>query len=190
MGSRILETGSVLEAGSVQYLASPAILQNFAYAPITDVVKSFTHNIMITSCKDYAFGEPGAVPHIAATLRRELGDETIATCQDIRSYCAGTLSFVRTVCPETCGCALPRSGLYRNGPERGCPVADCRATPEYLQALDTIPCQDPAPAELRNMTAWAWLLEHWSTVNTGLLPHMAGHYAGVKATLFENGCTG
>jgi len=187
---KVVEADSLAAAGTVQPLNSLSILSSFGNMDTPGLVTTLVRSVMFNGCEDYAFSAPGAIPHIAATLRRELGNESIAICEDVRQHCMGLSFFVRTVCPETCGCSLPRSGLYRSGAARGCPVKDCQAAPKYAQALSEIPCEDPEPEVLQAMPAWSQMWQQWSGINSRLLPSHKEYYASGTRALLQHGCAG
>jgi len=188
--SKVIEAKSLSGAGMLTRLATPSLVQSFAKRNTADLTYEFTRGVMGRDCEDYVFGD-GSLPKVLATLRRVLGRRSLTSCDDVtREECAGPQAFVRMACPETCGCSMPRSGLYRLGPERGCPLAHCQQKPEYVQALDAWQCQDPSPEELRSMAGWKWFWEQWSEVNSIILPHKAEQVRSIRNATWEDGCPG
>lgn len=81
-----------------------------------------------------------------------IGVGTLETCMDAEKYCLGeAYSFVRAVCPQTCGCADPLSGLvqYRHG----CP-RNCFTSRERTTILRQLPCVDRSLAWLNATIGW------------------------------------
>ena len=83
-------------------------------------------------------------------------------CEDVRPYCqhdseAGTRA--RQLCPQTCGCDRPLSGLLLQLPTNGC-SRRCTKTEVYKEALRTMPCED-LPYGDPALTA---LADHWELV--------------------------
>lgn len=92
---------------------------------------------------------------------RDLRHRHGSACADFADLCQGE-SFVvlRFVCPVTCGCNSPRSGLLFSGPAAGCPHEWCRATPEYQEALnDGGGCIDMTTDAMRSSVEWQSLLD-------------------------------
>eukprot|EP00747_Dinoflagellata_sp_TGD_P117344 gnl/TRDRNA2_/TRDRNA2_172584_c1_seq1.p1 gnl/TRDRNA2_/TRDRNA2_172584_c1~~gnl/TRDRNA2_/TRDRNA2_172584_c1_seq1.p1 ORF type:complete len:346 (+),score=21.69 gnl/TRDRNA2_/TRDRNA2_172584_c1_seq1:539-1576(+) len=80
---------------------------------------------------------------------------TANSCSDLASYCQqDEYALVRLLCPVTCGCHMPRSGLFFQNVGGGCPSC-CTHVDSYLQAMDSYDCVDPTPAELQtNHPGW------------------------------------
>ena len=87
-------------------------------------------------------------------------------CPDLAPYC-GRIGLIgiraRQICPQTCGCHLPRSPLALFLPESGCPTR-CTLNVPYRQALLATPCVDVA----RNDTNFVAFLDNWYDVSEGM----------------------
>ena len=91
------------------------------------------------------------------------GKCSTATCADAAPYChfesvAGVRA--RQVCPQTCGCATPRSPLALSQPNSGCPLRCIQSTP-YREALQSLPCEDVAVDD----PAFTGFLDSWENVS-------------------------
>lgn len=136
-------------------------LEQWSSARVRDTVAALAA-IMRTRCTDYPFGSAGSLPVMSDVLRLELRDASVATCDDVRAYCGDEEQLLaRTVCPSTCGCDRPRSGLLWAGMDGGCPTTLCGDMQAYSQALEQLPCEDESQANMRQSSAWAWLWKQW-----------------------------
>merc|ERR1719215_1574188 len=62
------------------------------------------------------------------------------TCADFVAKCGSLRSgeIVRLLCPRSCNCGMPRSGLYTDGPTFGCARTVCRNSEEAQAALSSL----------------------------------------------------
>ena len=68
----------------------------------------------------------------------------------------------RQLCPETCGCDVPRSSLVLSSPTSGC--GQCDAVSQTYQAeMDALPCEDVAPDDAQ----WNAFLDAFEAVAEG-----------------------
>jgi len=187
---QVISAGGIFKSGTVQGLSTVGAVESFWKEDTSSLVYALTSAVLNNGCEDYSFGMEGALGQFAATLRRVTGNLSLSSCEDVRPYCTGMAFMVRIVCPETCGCSMPRSGLWRDGPERGCPRAECQSSPKYRLALAQLPCEDPDPATLRNSTSWNAFWEQWSMYSIEILPSKREYYSSVKALFLSDGCGG
>mmetsp|Transcript_10687 Transcript_10687/g.33830 ORF Transcript_10687/g.33830 Transcript_10687/m.33830 type:complete len:669 (+) Transcript_10687:123-2129(+) len=75
-------------------------------------------------------------------------------CADYVAFCDIQAGLVRYLCPISCGCADPRSGLLMNKPKKGCPK---KCQEELTQALANASCVD---GNVSNTVAWT---RYWKT---------------------------
>lgn len=167
MGSHVVQ--EVVESGSlaksVKYLLLPDNfeLQEWSSLPIHSLMSRLTDNVPDV-CVDHndAFGGQGdrVWLQFADAVGRNFGG--VSACQDVRQYCDSKHHYVvRALCPSTCGCALPRSGLLHRGPESGCPYRACLETDEHQAAFNELPCRDEAKQVLAEMDKWSWLCDQF-----------------------------
>ena len=96
----------------------------------------------------------------------EAGQCTELQCRHAQPYCnqssiAGLRS--RQICPQTCGCNVPRGSLALSLPEDGCPERCITALP-YKTALQALPCEDTTlsdPAFVAFLDEWQYVSTHW-----------------------------
>jgi hypothetical protein len=94
---------------------------------------------------DYAcmdrFGSAGEFLDGTARL---LFNASATTCADLAPFCEGGTSgaLIRFLCPTTCGCVLPTSGLISRTEDMGCPVAFCKANVQYFSFIHEETCED------------------------------------------------
>lgn len=94
------------------------------------------------------------------------GDLSISNCSGVAPYCLQTgIPLVRMLCPQTCGCSSPTSGLMRPranpnswAGEDGCPVA-CYRSLAWNASMGALPCVDTSAKQLRAGRGWAGLIE-------------------------------
>merc|ERR1712046_143753 len=85
------------------------------------------------------------------------------SCLDFKEYCyAGGNTLLRWACPATCGCSMPRGGLFFNGPYSGCDREICLNNRRVKTALAAIPCEYPAPADLWEMESYHQFLDSYT----------------------------
>jgi len=110
-------------------------------------------------------------------------------CSDMQHACGNPDNrFLRNLCPGTCGCNQPDSGLLLNGPAEGCPREACQRSQTYEDALAQIPCHDPSPAKLRQMKAWIRFSEEYFAKNMGEFPAWGHIVRSDKSDLLRYGC--
>merc|ERR1719215_2177456 len=84
------------------------------------------------------------------------------TCEELRPLCEGNLyREFRTVCPVTCGCSDPTSGILMTGTNGGCPMA-CQDEEVYATALAETACEDLTPAAAANDSRWQQWAKEWT----------------------------
>lgn len=87
-------------------------------------------------------------------------------CTNIKSFCQSdsiTGTRARQLCPQTCGCAEPRSSLVLFTPSSGC-ATQCTQTPEFRAAVASTPCIDVAFDDepfLEFLDQWADIAQSW-----------------------------
>jgi len=93
-------------------------------------------------------------PFLRTALEYQTGEAHITNCSDLASKCDdATAHLLRLLCPSTCGCDHPLSGLYRDGISSGCSIGKCRTKQSYKAALN-ISCADMNKATLDANPAW------------------------------------
>lgn len=138
-------------------------------------------------CRDKSLESP-ANAAIAATLQMQLGSTWPLRCADVASRCQEPgLLLLRFACPEICGCREPRSGLFANGADQGCPRIACVVDSVYRAELDALHCQDPGVEELRATEAWVELAGNLTLALGG--SHRA-KAEEVSRAFLELGCEG
>jgi hypothetical protein len=89
-----------------------------------------------------------------------------ATCADMQHHCAEPeQALLRLLCPITCGCADPRSGLFYRVESEGCPTDLCLLTPTYHAIADSLECRDMTLAELNAYQHWSDFFTHGLNFN-------------------------
>lgn len=108
-------------------------------------------------CFDTTFDTPDP---FVSTARALYGTSLASSCSNLEPLCDGgpNVSFVRMLCPETCGCFDVRSGLVARREASGCPMTSCRTRPDRLDQLASIPCSD------ENATSYAGWKRYFSTL--------------------------
>lgn len=158
------------------------------------------------TCADYALSAKGSQTFFKPTIEYQTGHSNIENCsQFTMDDCAkADLPLLRLLCPVTCGCSNPMSGLYRDGKKSGCPVEKCQsAGTAYAQKLSiaTRPlCADMSKAELDSTPGWKRFWDElrifrpqaaWKSVTDKFLAQgcsaLANITAGQKATLCNKG---
>lgn len=110
----------------------------------------------VTTCLDVDI-----LPEVITVLYR-LPDGL--TCADVAQHCfSARASFLRSVCPLTCGCAHPQSGLTLTESLFGCPTDACRGTESYRVAFQEIACETPNVEALQANANWTSNLENLRT---------------------------
>jgi hypothetical protein len=127
--------------------------------------------------------------HFREQIRAVTGVSTGISCVDFQRNCTNqAMRELRILCPETCGCANPRSGLLYEGPAEGCPRAICRSSQKYMSALATLECRDLTPFELRLMPAWRSFFNQWIEWGSTLLPGQDASWGPVGQAFIDHGC--
>jgi hypothetical protein len=125
-----------------------------------------------------------------ATLWHLTGTDNVLSCADLSSYCTDFAhKLVRFICPVTCGCANPISGLYLNGEMNGCPRKVCLLTKDFENAMNTLPCADPTPAQLMQMPAWTSFWHQYEKFQSSTMPDEARTFHNISATMMARGCS-
>jgi len=95
--------------------------------------------------------------HMIPMLRKVLSvkvREDVMECSDVREHCDDPVMVeVRSICPITCGCGQPTSGLFLAQSNFGCPWA-CRDSHVAERTLESLPCADISPDTLLDSLAW------------------------------------
>jgi len=113
----------------------------------------FYGNIFMRTCDDFPLSERDSM--FQETLEYQTGIANVSSCSVAASHCGQTdMPLLRMLCPVTCGCRDPLSGLYRDGPSAGCPVGKCRQSKAYKAVLDSLPCADMEAASLAADPRW------------------------------------
>lgn len=105
----------------------------------------------------------------------------IKTCTESMSLCYGLEQddigrFMRTMCPETCGCSNPQSQLPIVSAIYGCPETTCKESATWLAARQEAYCLDMNVSQLRaskNWTRWVQHVNETESVWLQLGPAMA-----------------
>jgi len=146
-----------------------------------------TKEVIGKPCSDYDPTAPWAVPAIRSALQSSL---RVDNCTALAEHCSGDVRLLRTLCPETCGCKQPQSGLYANGGNEGCPRAGCLSTPEYRDLLASIPCRDYTLPELVQNVGWATFIRQFVSIRKQLDRKRADNIERAGASLLAKGCPG
>merc|ERR1711963_751582 len=96
-------------------------------------------------------------PFLVTTLRRLVDDETLPNCKATFPHCDDKV-LARFMCPETCGCTVPQSGLWQNSEGGGCDPTCLHASLKW----DVLPCDDVAQNELQESDEWQRVVKHAS----------------------------
>jgi len=117
-------------------------------------------SVYMKTCDDFPFSDSSAflrpTSFFKATLEHLTGIAHVANCSSAASFCwRDDMQLLRLLCPVTCGCRNPVSGLYFDGELWGCPVDKCRQSSHYKGVLDSLPCADTDAATLAADPAWA-----------------------------------
>lgn len=117
---------------------------------------------LIQPCKDSDFGDQSS-PLIDRLLDWFPGSES---CKDVEDLCGHLQTpMLRLLCPRTCGCDSPRSGLLRH---MGCPIS-CQRDTAYIAALGSTDCVDPPPEDLVSDPGWMRYWHSWQHIFSDLL---------------------
>jgi len=103
------------------------------------------------------------------------------TCAEHAGFC-DQISLMRVICPITCGCTDPISGLFLRGVVHGCPAA-CQ--PELEQRTLNLSCVD---LDVTGMPGWA---RYWQEHARFLISVTGGasvDFEGFGARKVEGGC--
>lgn len=175
-----------VQAPSTEFLLAESyeIFVNLAWSDVDYLVAAITNN----ACLDHddAFnGDPrDPLTQVAHAVQRQPWHLSVSACQDVRLGCGRKEDFlVRALCPVSCGCARPRSGLWNSGPDSGCPHEGCSATTQYSAAIRTLPCRDEAPAVLAQMQEWAYLCNQLVAI-----PAIEFELEAAHASILAEGC--
>lgn len=139
------------------------------------------------TCDDVAFSN-ASMPHHDAVLHAMLGGPTGHTCGDLAHLCTDPqYPLVRLLCPVSCGCRHPRSGLFLNTLESGCPRNKCVYDPSYLAELEQLPCEDPSPAALAGDPGW---IAYWDQMAMVFRTQrsVAAHAEAMREAAMQRGC--
>merc|ERR1711871_1490683 len=90
----------------------------------------------------------------------------------------------------TCGCSLARSGLYRSGPEMGCPRDLCQQGPEYRLELAGLNCMDENLEKMRGLKGWQRFLKEYLETWTETHPNDVLTWQKIHDGLWAKGCEG
>jgi len=152
---QVISSGSVQDASTVLPVRSLGALRYSSGLSDREYFTAVSTTLQLGAfCNDTLFSK---IPsHVVASLRRMVGDSTVSSCELVLPFC-GNLSLVRMLCPWTCGCGTPRSGLLRAGEDAGCNPA-CESSDMYRNALAKIPCED---ANLEELQAQGVLASAW-----------------------------
>lgn len=152
----------VANAAGLRYVPHVSKLQSRLRQSTQQITRLLTGPYYANNgCDDFTFETNGTNSLFAATsLRRVTGDDTIVDCAGARQYCDGQeAEIVRTLCPDTCGCPDPLSGLFLKSAQTGCDIQACQS--KRNTALHSMHCQDKTPEELRASAAWNRYWERW-----------------------------
>lgn len=121
------------------------------------------------------------VRHVTGIHRGFTHAEVPWRCTDYAGLC-GALGLLRSICPITCGCTDPRSGLLFSKPKRGCP-SSCQA--RRAQALLNESCVD---LNVSGSPAWTQYWESYRMMMHLQLPQRASQYDRFIDRKIARGC--
>lgn len=131
-------------------------------------------------CRDFVNPNP-----FTRSLAFRLNLSDTWTCPDAKQNCsASDQNLLRLMCPWTCGCGHPQSGLYVQRALLGCPMTICRSSTEYKVASSEISCTTPSAEELQGNSNWTALLENIKTFSDDV----GAELATIATFLSEYGC--
>jgi len=142
-------------------------------------------------CRDKSGGELRSSPYFATAARFEAGvhagvsvNERDWHCKDYMKACQ-TSELVKLLCPVSCGCNEPESGLVASDARRGCPVecVDARR-----QLISNGPCKDMmanvTPGWKQYWTQWRELVLFWNPLSAVRL----AEYNDFVSRKIDQGC--
>lgn len=193
-----IEIKAVKELKSLD-LAQPGLIVQYAQPSINEqnFVRDSTMTIAQMAAQSYCedmdtFNGGVAVrefPVWFMTVRHETGINRGSThaevpwrCADYARFC-GAMALLRNICPITCGCTRPRSGLLISQSVMGCP-ASCE--PIRAQALLNESCAD------RNVAGTPEWTNYWRSyrmVMTTLFPQLGSSYDAFISSKIALGCS-
>eukprot|EP00929_Paragymnodinium_shiwhaense_P114463 TRINITY_DN8286_c0_g1_i3.p1 TRINITY_DN8286_c0_g1~~TRINITY_DN8286_c0_g1_i3.p1 ORF type:complete len:276 (-),score=35.79 TRINITY_DN8286_c0_g1_i3:263-1090(-) len=192
-------TDSRLKEESYRSLAVQGIVEvaepsNVSGASFTDNMAVFESK-MAESMGEYAtmwslcadFQEPLG-GNIARALRFQTGVEGATMCHHLKEHCFDLEQrFLRLICPVTCGCASPRSGLYLTTHFDGCPLT-CKTSPQYEKELQALPCEDASAAELASSESWQAYFDQFEDFWSANFPDWKDYTTAIARNYREKGC--
>jgi len=117
-------------------------------------------------------------PALGANLRRVAQNDSLSSCTEALPYCDSVI-LSRVLCPQTCGCGAPKSGLWLSGQDEGC-SEPCSKERHDIGLHKFTSCSDEAQAELQSSAAWQRL--------TKSLARSSDDFAIIAKDLMELGC--
>lgn len=133
-------------------------------------------------------------------LHHQLDRMEANRCQEFDDLCGGeNASLLRFACPDTCGCNLPYSGLFLNGPSYGCPRDVCHSSSSYQTVLERMECRDMTSEMLSDVTTtqgagWTAVtgqLQDWILAMVGQDnqdPETLEQMQAIRHSISTNGC--
>mmetsp|Transcript_150612 Transcript_150612/g.419838 ORF Transcript_150612/g.419838 Transcript_150612/m.419838 type:complete len:662 (-) Transcript_150612:232-2217(-) len=195
------DSGRVLpSAVAVQEIVDikePALAKTVRYWPLLTQLQravdlspsEFAYNSAhwdLNGCEDYPFGAEDAVPFVKSTIDLMTGESAAKSCGDLWPLCSGPHGIVRLVCPDTCGCGSPLSGLWRNGVQGGCPATLCQV--KHAAVLAGLPCEDQTLGELQATQGWRRLWEEFVEVKSEFQPDLRSRWVQISQSFLQLGC--
>jgi hypothetical protein len=117
----------------------------------------------------------------------KLGNASVTSCPYMTHYLCVSSEKARLLCPVTCGCHNPLSGLPRYDSEFGCPEKACRK--KFEGHLAEIPCADPSLDHLQN-TSWPALWADLGQHGPNFGPSFSALLSQQVQPLLTEGCDG
>jgi len=114
------------------------------------------------------------------------GQDRQLTCPQAKGFCLSSPR-IRLLCPQTCECDDPFSGMPFTAPSYGCPRRQCQSTHVYRNALNERNCSDMIASDLAANASWNLL---WDNLHTAMTT-MSGNplvFDNIRDTAKTEGC--
>jgi len=148
----VIASGDSTSTPVMQHFNSLEELRSVWYMDPRRYLEDLEKRGLRSGCDDTDFTT--APVFLVNALQRMTRDNALRSCAASRKYC-DSVSIARTLCPVTCGCDVPHTGLYFTGALAGCPVTACARTDRWEDAISALTCAN----EFGTSGAWHRFLD-------------------------------